>query len=142
MSSVEKTVDLFMKGLNCSQSMLTGFGAAYGLEADMAKRLGRALGGGIGRQAGACGALTGAALILGLSKGDGEEDQARNETCRCVQELFSRFQRLHGSTKCRDLLGEDVSTEEGVKKVVEEKLIRKVCPPFVRDAATILQDLL
>ncbi len=142
MNNVEKTVDLFSTGLNCSQAILTVFGESYGLDAEMAAKLGRPLGGGIGHLAKTCGAVTAAALILGLAKDHQNEGEARKASHACVQDLFRRFTALHETTECKELLGADMSTEEGLKKVQEEKLVRKVCPLFVRDAASILEGLL
>ena len=143
MNNVERTVDLFSTGLNCSQAILTVFGESYGLDAEMAAKLGRPLGAGIGHMAKTCGAVTAAVLILGMAKDHQDEGEARKVSHACVQDLFRRFaEALHGTTECKELLGADMSTEEGLKKVQEEKLVRKVCPPFVRDTAIILEGLL
>jgi C_GCAxxG_C_C family probable redox protein len=142
MNNVEKAVDLFATGRNCSQAMLTVFGAQYGLNAELAARLGRPLGGGMGRLALTCGAVTGAVLVLGLAKDNQDEGEARKVSYSYVQELFRRFEELHKTTECKALLGADITTEEGLKKVQQEKLVSKLCPSFVRDAANILEDLL
>lgn len=142
MNNVEKTVDLFASGLNCSQAMLTVFGEPYALDAEIASKLGRPLGGGIGHLAKTCGALTAAVLVLGMAKDHQDEGKARKAPYSCVKDLFMRFTALHGTSECKQLLGTDISTEEGWKKVQEEKLVSKVCPHFVRDAAIILEQLL
>lgn len=142
MNRVERTVDLFSTGSNCAQAILTVFGEQYGLNAEMAASLGRPLGGGIGRTARTCGALTPAVLILGLANDGEDEGKAREAVFSVVQEFFRRFEALHGTTDCKSLLGEDMSTEEGMKKIKEEKLVSKRCPALVRDAASILETLL
>ena len=142
MNNVEKTVDLFSTRLNCSQAILTVFGESYGLDAELAAKLGRPLGGGMGHMAKTCGAVTAAALVLGMAKDHHDEGEARKASHACVQDLFRRFAALHGTMECKELLGADMSTEEGLKKIQEEKLVRKVCPLFVRDAAVILEGLL
>ncbi|MGO9120674.1 MAG: C-GCAxxG-C-C family protein [Desulfomonilaceae bacterium] len=142
MNNVEKTVDLFSTGLNCSQAILTVFGESLGLDAEMAAKLGRPLGGGMGHLAKTCGAVTAAVLILGMAKDHQDEGKARKASHSFVQDLFRHFTDAHGTTECKELLGADMSTEEGLKKVQEEKLVRKVCPAFVRDTAIILEGLL
>jgi C_GCAxxG_C_C family probable redox protein len=142
MNNVEKTVDHFASGLNCSQAILTVLGEPYGLDSEVAARLGRPLGGGMGHLSLTCGAVTAAVLVLGLAKDDRDEGEARKVTYSSVQELFRRFEALHGTTECGSLLGADMSTEEGLKKVQDEKLVSKLCPAFVRDAADILEKLL
>ena len=81
-------------------------------------------------------------LILGLANDGEDEGKARQASFASVQEFFKRFEALHGTTECKSLLGEDMSTEEGMRKIKEEKLVSKRCPAFVRDAASILEGLL
>ena len=142
MNDVERTVDLFTSGLNCAQSVLTVFGTRYGVDAHTAKTLGRPLGGGLGHMALTCGAVTAAVLILGFAKDGAEEGPARKATFVSTTEFFARFEALHGTTECRNLLGADFTTEAGSKRIREEGLVRKTCPPYVRDAAAILEKML
>lgn len=76
MNDVEKTVDLFLSRLNCSKAMLTVFGESYGLDSQMAEKLGRPLG--MGHMARTCGAVTGAVLVLGPAKDHQDEGEATN----------------------------------------------------------------
>jgi C_GCAxxG_C_C family probable redox protein len=142
MNYVEMTIELNENGLNCSQAMLTVFGRSYGLAPETAKTMGRPLGGGLGGQSLTCGALTAAVLILGLALDHHVEKEARKLSYSQVKELFRRFEAVHGTTKCADLLGADMSTPEGMKRAREEKLIPKRCPTFIRNAASILAELL
>lgn len=141
MNKVEKTAALHANGLNCSQAMLTAFGEPYGLDPEMAKTMGRPLGAGMGCLSLTCGAVTSAVLILGLAKNHQEEKEARKLSYSQVRELFRRFEAIHGTCNCAELLGADMSTPEGMKKVREEKLVQKRCPTFVKDAAAILAEL-
>jgi hypothetical protein len=52
------------------------------------------------------------------------------------------FGDRNGSLLCRELLGVDVGTQEGIAAVREQDLFRTVCPKFVRDAGEILEGLL
>ncbi len=78
MNNVEKTADLFPSRLNSSQAMLTVFGESYGLDCEMAEKLGRPFGGGMGHIARTCGAGTGAVLVLGLAKDHQDEGEGSN----------------------------------------------------------------
>jgi C_GCAxxG_C_C family probable redox protein len=143
MDRTERVVQLFENGLNCSQAMLVVFGEPHGLDLETAKRLGRPLGGGMGRLGRVCGAVSGAIVVLGLAQLDTmDESEARNDIARFVRELVQRFEDRHGTTLCNGLLGADMSTETGMRKIKEEKLVPKLCPAFVRDAAEILSELL
>lgn len=144
MDKVEKVMELFGQGCNCSQAMLAGFGAAYGLDKGLAQDLGRALGGGMGRSGLMCGALTGAVLVLGLAGCGqaGNELELRRQSYGGVQEILKQFLEMHGSLECRELLGVDISTQEGLQKAKEAGLFGTRCAGLVRDAAHILERLL
>jgi C_GCAxxG_C_C family probable redox protein len=141
MNDVQTTLDLLANGFNCSQAILTVFGGKYGLDGAAAKMLGRSLGGGMGHLARTCGAVTAAVLVLGLATDSNEEGDARKAVESSVQVFFRRFEELHGTTECKDLLGADMSTEAGMKKFREEGLFRKRCPIFVKTAAGIVANL-
>ncbi|MBF0263912.1 MAG: C_GCAxxG_C_C family protein [Gammaproteobacteria bacterium] len=59
----------FYNGLNCSQSIIAKYAGKYNLDVATACQLATGFGGGMGRQAKTCGALTGAYLVLGLEFG-------------------------------------------------------------------------
>jgi C_GCAxxG_C_C family probable redox protein len=142
MNKEEQAAELFSSGLNCAQSILTAFGEPFGLTREMAKILGRPLGGGMGRTGRTCGAITAAVLILGLTNNDPNEEEARKAIYPKIQEFLKRFEAIHNSCECKDLLGADMSTAEGRKKIQEEKLVSQLCPGFVKDAARLLEQSL
>jgi C_GCAxxG_C_C family probable redox protein len=142
MNNVTRTVELFSSGLTCSQAILAVFGETHGLDAETGHKLGRSLAGGLGRLGRTCGAVTGAALVLGLAKDAQDEAEARTKSWSFVQELVRRFEEVHGTSACRDLLGADLLTDEGQEKIREGQLITKLCPGFVKTASEILEGLL
>jgi len=146
MNRIEKTIDLQRNGgLNCSQAILTVFGEQFGMDAETAKMFGRPWGGGMGHLAETCGYLTGAILVLAQAYNHGDESRAREEVFEGVRELFSRFEKRRGTTRCKELLGADMSTEQGLEKIKQEKLIKKLCctdDGIGRDVTEILEDLL
>ncbi len=142
MDKCERAVDLFSGGMTCAQAILTVYGEAHGLDVEVAAKLGRPLAGGMGRSGRTCGAVTAALLLLGLSKDDPDESEARKACLHHVQRLLHRFTLRHGSTECRELLGADWNTPEGLRRIQEENLVRARCPAFVRDAASMLEELM
>jgi C_GCAxxG_C_C family probable redox protein len=144
MSKSDCAVSFFRQGFSCSQAVAAAFAPDCGLDKETALRLSQGFGGGIARRADWCGALTGAILIIGLKHGRtrAEDAAARDKTYALVHELIARFTARHGQARCRDLLGCDLSTPEGQKKVDELKLHQSKCEAFVRDAAAILEELL
>jgi C_GCAxxG_C_C family probable redox protein len=142
MTNVERVLDLFRGDLNCSQAILTVFGEPFGMDRETARRLGRPFGAGMGRMAGTCGALTGAMMVLGLARDQADEKEAKNDVYRYVRELVKRFEERHTTSVCRELLGADLSTEKGMEKARKEKLVARLCPTYVKDAAKILETML
>lgn len=53
-----------------------------------------------------------------------------------------RKQKENGSYMCKDLLGCDLSTEEGVAEAVEKKLFTEFCPKMVMSAVQIVEKIL
>lgn len=53
---IEKAVELFKSGYNCSQSVVAAFADMYGFTQEQALRMGASFGGGIGRMRETCGA--------------------------------------------------------------------------------------
>jgi len=145
MNRIEKTTDLQRNGgLNCSQAILTVFGEQFGMDAETAKMLGRPWGGGMGHLAETCGYLTGAILVFAQAYNLKDEDLAREAVFKAVRELFSRFEKRRGTTSCKELLGADIRTEEGQKKIKQDQLVKKICcgnGGIGQDVAEILEEL-
>ena len=141
MDEVEKAVELFFNGLSCTQAVLTAFCEQYGLDPDMAVRLTRAFGSGMG-MGNVCGAVTGAFLVLGLTVEKGsDEREARYETYDLVRALTDKFKERHKSIQCRDLLnGVDLGDEAGRRQAIENNLFTTICPRYVRSGAEILKE--
>ena len=91
-----------------------------------------------------CGAVTGALMIIGLKFGNTNAGniQARERNYEVVRDFVKRFEQYHGSVKCKDLLGCDISTNEGTKIAKEKKLFTTLCPKFVEDAALIIEEII
>lgn len=91
-----------------------------------------------------CGAVTGAMMVIGLrhAKVRPDDDASRELAYALAQEFMDAFRQRNRFLLCRELLGVDVSTPEGMKEVREKDLFATVCPEFVRDAAEIVEELL
>lgn len=143
MEEMDQALDLMGRGCNCSQAVLTAFGRRYGIDAETAMDLGRALGGGMGRLGLTCGAVSGAVLVMGLAGREEKDEMARRKLAYgLTQELVSGFTARHGSIVCKDLLGVDLNTAEGAKLFAERELYATLCPNFVGEAARLLARLL
>jgi C_GCAxxG_C_C family probable redox protein len=143
-SEVEQAVAFYQQGYTCAQSILASFATRYDLPHNLAFRLGEPFGAGTSCTGDMCGAVTGAILVLGLQYGStlNSDDSARSLTYQRVKVLIRRFQEIHGSVQCTDLLGYNLSDPEHFQTVCEKGLFNQRCPIFVRDAAQILIELL
>jgi len=88
-----------------------------------------------------CGVVSGALMVLGLSANRVDKD-AREQLYAVSKRFVERFKSEHGSILCTDLLGCDISTEEGLKKAREENRFKALCPEYVKRATQILQEIL
>ncbi len=121
--------------------MLSTYGARSGLDRETGLKVAGAFGGGMARMGGTCGAVTGAFMAIGLKHGKtkADDDEARERIYELANQFAARFKAKNGSIVCRDLLGHDLSTEEGRKAVTEQNLFVTLCPRFVQDACEILE---
>ena len=140
MNRVERAVSCFQKGFSCSEALLSTYGPLYGLDEETAFKVARAFGGGMGRMGETCGAVTSAFMVLGLMH-DNPNPETKEKVYAAVREFTTQFNARHGSICCRELLGLDLSTAEGLKRFKELRLIASHCPKFVRDAAEIVESL-
>ena len=138
---IEKAVELFKEGFNCSQSVVAAFADEYGFTREQALRMSASFGGGIGRMRETCGAACGLFLLAGLETatvvGADREGKARNYAV--VQELAEEFKHRNGALRCADLLG--LSQKEPVVSTPEARTdqyyAKRPCVKMVEEAARI-----
>jgi C_GCAxxG_C_C family probable redox protein len=128
---------------NCAQSVLTAFSEDFGLNKDTAYNIAQGFGGGMHIN-GACGAVTGAYMALGLANPISKDNprQSMEKTGALIAEFNRRFKEKHGALNCTELLGYNLSVPEEAKKAFDAGLFATKCPEFVKDAAKIVEDLL
>ncbi len=139
----DKAVEIFRSGFNCAQSVLSAFTPELGLPNRDALRVAGAFGAGMGRLGKVCGAVTGAYMAIGLvsSKTRDGEDHLKQEGYRMVREFAERFSAVNGSVDCRELLGVDLSLDEGMAAAEARGLFSTHCAKYVSDAVLILESI-
>ena len=144
MSEIEQAVSCFEKGFVCSQALLSTYGTRFGLDREIALKIADGFGGGMARMAETCGAVTGAFMVIGLKYGRtvAEDTPAHEKTNNLITEFVREFKSRHGSIICRELVGYDISTPEGLIEARDRNLFTTLCPKYVRDAAEILEKIL
>ncbi len=102
----ERAKELFQEGYNCAQAVFCAFTDVTGLDQDTSARVASSFGGGLGRLRKVCGAVSGAAMVLGMAKGyaDPKDAQAKKDHYARVREFAARFREANGSIICRELL--------------------------------------
>jgi C_GCAxxG_C_C family probable redox protein len=143
MNRVNEAVDSFCRGAACSQAIVAAYGPAVGLPREQGIKLASGFAGGM-RLAQTCGAVTGAFMVLGLQHAGPNCDQrdGRENVYAAIREFTARFQQRRHTVVCKELLGCDISTPEGMTRATKEGLFRTICPKLVQDAAEILEEML
>ena len=136
MSEINESIELFENGYVCSQAVFAAFSPDLGLDKELALKIGACFGSGM-RKGEVCGACTGALMVLGLKYGESKEKS--NEAC---ERFLDEFKSENGSYICNDLLGCDISTQEGVKYAVENNLFKEFCPLMVESASKIVKGII
>jgi len=83
-------------------------------------------------------------MVIGLKHGRTvvEDRDAHRKTNSLINDFVRLFKYRNGSIVCRELLGCDISTPEGLNSAREKKLFITVCPKYIRDAAEAVEELL
>ena len=144
MDKVDQALDCFKQFFNCSQAIVSTYGPEFGLDRETALKTSALFGGGVARLGETCGAVTGALMVIGLAfaKTNVEDKETAKKTNRVADLFIERFKKRNFTVQCRELLGCEVGTAEGMKFLKENNLREQLCSHFVKDAAEILKDLL
>ena len=104
---VQRTVDNFMAGYGCCQSVVAAFADLYGLDDTLAKRIAAGFGGGVGRLRMMCGAVSAIVMLVGLDCGqtEGGDREGKSACYKVVQELLAQSEAENGSLICAEILG-------------------------------------
>jgi C_GCAxxG_C_C family probable redox protein len=141
----EQSFDLFRNGYNCSQSVLSVFSEELGMKKDLAMKLASPFGSGIAYMQDTCGAVTGALMAIGLKYGKGEHgtNEDKMHAYELSKQFMAEFKMKHKTVCCRDLLdGLNMSTPEGMARIMELDYFRTRCANYVKDAVGIVEDIL
>jgi C_GCAxxG_C_C family probable redox protein len=144
MNKAEYAQDFLKKGFSCSQSVISAFMEQFNLDRNTALRISSAFGGGMGGLGGVCGAVTGAFMVIGLKFGSASphDDEERDRINKKAREFMNKFQIRKGSTLCRDLLGADIGTPEGLNIAKTKGLFETRCPEIIRCSVEALEKIM
>ena len=142
-NKVEKSVNYFKNGFNCSQAVLAAFAEDFGLSEEMALKIATQFGGGA-RKGEMCGAVSGALMVLGLKFGHCHYNapEEKENAYKLAEEFMNRFIQKNKTVVCRELLGYDVSKPEDMLKIKELDLFSSICPKMIQCATEIVEQML
>ena len=115
--------------LNCAQAVLLS-GLVVTDQDPALVNVANYLGGGMARMGQACGALTGAAVALGLRDLDAGDALPKNSAFDPMQQLVKDFEEAFGAVTCMGLVGHDISTAQGFRQAKKCQALAR-CPEFV-----------
>lgn len=143
---INRAVELFNEGYNCSQSVVAAFADLYGFTFEQSLRMSASFGGGIGRMRQTCGAACGMFLLTGLDCGaiDGSDRAGKSHNYAQVQQLAAQFKAQNGSLICAELLGlkPNAPISSKAEARTTEYYKKRPCPMMVKTAATIFANYL
>ena len=132
------------KGYNCAQSVLAAFGDLTHLSEPEALALAGALGGGFGgSHQEACGALTGALMVLGLLYPHTAENdaEAKRRIYGIAKDFQQRFQSRFSCTRCGDLLRTRIEVTDALP-AAKRLGISQHCDILIVTAVEMLEEML
>lgn len=143
MSKTDTALSLFSNNFNCSQAVFTAFASDFGIDEELALKIGTSFGGGA-RNGEICGAVSGALMVLGLKYGHYQSDnnKQKSRAYEIAVEYTKRFKEKNKSIVCRDLLGYDLSNPDEMACIKEKNLLTEICPEMVKSAVEVLESIL
>jgi C_GCAxxG_C_C family probable redox protein len=113
----------------CAETVYMVLKAAYGLDDPMDSAAAVALNGGIAYSGGLCGAITGAALAVGMlaERRISSHAAAKRVAREIVADTLEAFREVHGAVDCRVLIGYDLRAPGGHEAFLASEVWRTSC---------------
>ena len=120
-SRAEEAVNKKKSGYNCAQAVACTYCDLAGIDEETAKQMTQAFAGGMCTMEASCGAMTGAAIALGLI------NKQPGKTMMDIRAMMTAFKEQNKSVICKELKG------------IETGTVLRECNDCVRDAALLLE---
>lgn len=137
----------FLKGYNCSQSVVAAFAPQLGLTEETALRLSAGFGAGIGRMREVCGAFCGVVTVLSMVYADPADPKDKSRMYALVQQAAEQYRACNGggSIICRELLAKAGAAPAG-GTAAEERTAdyykKRPCPELCRICADLCAEFI
>jgi len=121
---IEEAVERKHKGFNCAQAVACTYCDYANIDEETMRNITQAFGVGLGTLEGNCGAISGAAVVIGLA------NKNQRETFADTRKIMTNFKERNKSVTCKELKG------------LETGCVLRECDDCVRDAAEFLENIL
>jgi C_GCAxxG_C_C family probable redox protein len=117
----------------CAETAFIVLKGAYGLDDPDDASAAMALNGGVAYGGGTCGAISGAALAVGLLAGRRIQDhrEAKRVARELIAEVMDSFRAEHGAVDCRDLIALDLRAPGAHRAFIRGGVWRDRCMPQI-----------
>ena len=136
----------FLKGYNCSQSVVAAFAPQLGLTEETALRLSAGFGAGIGRMREVCGACCGVVTVLSMVYADPTDPKDKSRMYALVQQAAEQYRsRNGGSIICRELLAKAGAAPAGgtaAEDRTADYYKKRPCPELCRLCADLCAEFI
>lgn len=136
----------FLKGYNCSQSVVAAFAPQLGLTEETALRLSAGFGAGIGRMREVCGAFCGVVTVLSMVYADPTDPKDKSRIYALVQQAAEQYRtRNGGSIICRELLAKAGAAPAGgtaAEDRTADYYKKRPCPELCRICADLCAEFI
>ena len=136
----------FLKGYNCSQSVVAAFAPQLGLTEETALRLSAGVGAGIGRMREVCGAFCGVVTVLSMVYADPTDPKDKSRMYALVQQAAEQYRsRNGGSIICRELLAKAGAAPAGgtaAEDRTADYYKKRPCPELCRLCADLCAEFI
>ena len=136
----------FLKGYNCSQSVVAAFAPQIGLTEETALRLSAGFGAGIGRMREVCGAFCGVVTVLSMVYADPADPKDKSRMYALVQEAAEQYRsRNGGSIICQELLAKAGAAPAGgtaAEDRTADYYKKRPCPELCRLCADLCAEFI
>lgn len=121
---IEDAVKKKHNGFNCAQAVACTYCDYAGIDEETMRNITQAFGTGLGTLEGNCGAISGAAVIVGLV------NKNQRDTFSDTREIMNNFKQRNTSVICKELKG------------IETGCVLRECDDCIRDVAEFLEEIL
>ena len=134
--------ELYNRGYNCCQSVVSAFAADFKMNKDFGISIGRAFSAGMNYQGKTCGAVLGAYIVLSLYIDNIlDKDLSDDLIYYQIKEFNNQFVKKFKSTECATLLGKNPGNESDLIQILENDIFKKKCPAFIEEACVIIKKI-